>query len=156
MWPRRTHAAADQSGCLLFAYIRPSHARAPCHVCTTADHVCVATSDIAAASLSVDAEDGENAAPLDLVLDPAQQLDWAALLGSVSRVPENKPDGVSRVLCACGRNSDVGRKCLCGRVPRAQTPVPVVPAVPAAPAAPAWRWTSIIAPTGKVGFRSSE
>ena len=54
-------------------------------------------------------------------------------------LPE-KPDGVRRVLCACGRNSDVGRKCLCGRVSMAQTPDPAVSAVPAAPA---WRWTSM-------------
>ena len=77
--------------------------------------------------------------PIDSVLKPPQQLDWAALLGSVSRMPE-QPDGVSRVRCACSRISDVGRKCLCGRVPTAQTPVPAVPAVPAASV---WRWTSM-------------
>ena len=96
-------------------------------------------SDTAAASLSVDAEDGVNVDPLDSALEPPRELDWAVLLGTASRAPE-KPDGVSRVLCACGRTSDVGRKCLCGRAPKAQGPDPEQSA---AQGAPSWRWLSM-------------
>ena len=39
-WARRKNAAADQSGYLLLACIRPSHAHTICRVCATADHVC--------------------------------------------------------------------------------------------------------------------
>jgi len=39
-WARRKNAAADQSGCLLLACIRPGHAHTLCRVCATADHVC--------------------------------------------------------------------------------------------------------------------
>jgi hypothetical protein len=58
-------------------------------------------------------------APLDSALDLSMELDWAVLLGTAGRAPA-KPDGVVRVLCACGRVSDVGRKCLCGRAPTAR------------------------------------
>ena len=78
-------------------------------------------------------------APLDSALDLSMELDWAVLLGTAGRAPA-KPDGVVRVLCACGRVSDVGRKCLCGRAPTAQTPDPEVSA---ARAAPSWHWLSM-------------
>ena len=138
MWARRKIAAADQSGCLLLACIRPSHARAPCRVCVLprALTTCVLRPQI---SLSADAEDGENVDPLGSALDSSMELDWAVLLGAAGRTPA-VPDGVRRVLCACGRVSDVSRKCLCGRAPKAQAPDPEQSA---ARAAPSWRWLSL-------------
>ena len=136
MWARRKIAAADQSGfpaVLVSAPATPApHAASVLPLTTSV----LATSDIAESSLSADAEDGENVVPLGSALDPSMELDWAALLGAAGRAPA-KPDGVSRVLCACGRVSDVGRKCLCCRVPTAQTPEHEVPPVQAAPS---WRW----------------
>ena len=108
-------------------------------LCYRADHVRAAASDIAASSLSADAEDGENVDPLGSALDPSMELDWAVLLGAAGRTPA-EPDGVRRVLCACGRVSYVSRKCLCGRAPKAQAPDPEQSA---ARAAPSWRWLSL-------------
>ena len=70
-------------------------------LCYRADHVRAAASDIAASSLSADAEDGENVDPLGSALDPSMELDWAVLLGAAGRTPA-EPDGVRRGVC-CAR-----------------------------------------------------
>ena len=78
-------------------------------------------------------------APLDSALDLSIELDWAVLLGTAGRAPA-KPDGVVRVLCACGRVSDVSRKsnvCV-DALPRATAQTPDSE-VSAARAAPSWR-----------------
>lgn len=63
-----------------------------------------------------------------------------AILAVTGRVNAQPGASEQLVACVCTRKAAVGRKCLCGRVPRTVPPTPV----PAAAAAFGWAWKPLM------------
>ena len=117
----------------------------PLHTPTLPPHACsgirltvpfVVLSGTAAAALDAVAEEDENAGDL---FNPSLELSKerkCAIVRCVALVP----DGSMYTRCVCSRTVVAGCKCLCGRVPAAQSPDPDISTVPARPV---WSWVPL-------------
>jgi hypothetical protein len=96
----------------------------------------VVLSGTAAAALDAVAEEDENAGDL---FNPSLEMSKerkCAIVRCVALVP----DGSMYTRCECSRTVVAGCKCLCGRVPAAQSPDPDISTLPARPV---WSWVPL-------------
>jgi hypothetical protein len=117
----------------------------PLHTPTLPPHACTAIrltvpfvvlSGTTAAALDAVAEEDENAGDL---FNPSLEMSKERKC-AVVRCVALVPDGSMYTRCECSRTVVAGCKCLCGRVPAAQSPDPDISTVPARPV---WSWVHL-------------